>query len=59
MKNVAATSGHSVNFADLFLGLDTAREPSRASREMAFNLFRFPPPAILALPWAGITEQVR
>jgi hypothetical protein len=48
MKNVAATRGHNVNFAD-FLGDAIAREGNWAGRDNVLNFLSRPPSAILAL----------
>jgi hypothetical protein len=48
MKNVAATSGHSVSFAFLFVEV-TARAGNWAGRDKVLNFLSRPPSAILAL----------
>src|SRR5271156_161865 len=48
IKNVAATSGHSVSFAFLFVEV-TARAGNWAGRDKVLNFLSRPPSAILAL----------
>jgi hypothetical protein len=48
IKNVAATKGHRVNFADFF-GEAIAREGNWAGRDNVLNFLSRPPSAILAL----------
>ena|SRR5207237_3449006 len=43
MKNVAATSGQRVNFADFFLADEMRREGKFAGTDMLLNLYRRPP----------------
>src|SRR5262249_6100804 len=43
MKNVAATSGHSVSFAAFFLVLEITREGNCAGTDMLLNLYSRPP----------------
>ena len=49
MKNVAATSGHSVSLAILFLAVGIAREGSWAGTDMLLNFYSRPPGAALPL----------
>src|ERR1041385_7996479 len=43
MKKVAATSGQSVNFATLFLVMETAREGNCAGTDIELNFYSRPP----------------
>jgi len=43
IKNVAATSGQSVSFADFFLAAEITREGKLAGTDMLLNLYRRPP----------------
>jgi hypothetical protein len=45
MKNVAATSGHSVNFATLVFVLEIVREGSWAGSDNVLNFYARPPQA--------------
>jgi hypothetical protein len=46
IKNVAATRGQSVSFADFFLAAETIREGKWAGTDMLLNLYRRPPERI-------------
>jgi hypothetical protein len=48
MKNVAATSGQSVNFAALFFEMGSAWEGIWAGRDKVLNFFSRPPKVTLA-----------
>ncbi|HVO58301.1 MAG TPA: hypothetical protein VMT51_11455 [Dongiaceae bacterium] len=43
MKNVAATSGHSVSFADFVFVAEMMREGSEAGSDTLLNFYRRPP----------------
>src|SRR5271154_3841072 len=57
MKKVAATSGHSVSFAFLFVEV-TARAGNWAGRDKVLNFLSRPPSAILALSQQKCLERV-
>src|ERR1700730_250033 len=56
MKNVAATSGHSVSFATFFLTFGSAWEGSWAGRDNVLNFYFRPPRATLALTERGASS---
>jgi hypothetical protein len=56
MKNVAATSGHSVSFATLFLAFGSAWEGSWTGRDNVLNFYFRPPRATLALTERGASS---
>jgi hypothetical protein len=51
MKNVAATSGHSVSFAALFFALVIAGEAIRAGRDKELNFYSRPPKRFSLSRW--------
>jgi hypothetical protein len=57
MKNVAATSGHSVSFATLFLAFEIAWEGIWAGSDNVLNFYRRPPKAMLALGHLRASSQ--
>jgi hypothetical protein len=53
IKNVAATSGQSVSFADFFFAAEITREEQLAGTDMLLNLYRCPPKRI---SWPALRE---
>jgi hypothetical protein len=56
IKNVAATNGQSVSFADFFLAAAMTREGELAGTDMLLNLYRRPPRRI---SWPALREFLR
>jgi hypothetical protein len=56
MKNVAATKGHRVSFAEFFLVLEMTREGKFAGTDMLLNFYRCPPKRN---SWPALREFLR